>query len=236
MKRCGANIALVEDDPVVQEMLGLVFAGAGWSFASFASVAEFNAAWPEAHFDVLMLDWMLPDGTAESIIRRVRGQGSAVPILIESLKDDEALVVHALRLGADDYVVKPLRLSEVIARIEALIRRQQPGQSEQKLAATRLGALHVDTARGVLLKDGEPLELTRTEFELICYLIQHRGELLTRERLLSQVWGNESEPDTRTVDAHIGRLRKKLPLGPNQDAEIVTVHGYGYRLETGGTI
>ncbi|MCB1954387.1 MAG: response regulator transcription factor [Rhodocyclaceae bacterium] len=222
------HIGLLEDDPVVGEMLVLAFTRAGWRCSHHTTVSAMTTALATVSFDLLVLDWVLPDGTAETIIRQVRNRpGEDVPILIESLKDDEARMVRALQLGADDYVVKPLRLAEVKARIEALLRRRRGVAVEWPSS----GPFEVDMGRGLLLLDGVPVNMTRTEFGLICYLFQHAGELLTRDRLLREVWGTVPDLDTRTVDNHVSRLRKKLGLGPQRGVEIVTVHGYGYRLE-----
>jgi len=223
------HIGLLEDDAVVGEMLRMAFAEAGWRCHRFATVAAMVEALSGTSFDVLVLDWLLPDGTAETVIRLVRARpGEVVPILVESLKDDEAQVVHALELGADDYVVKPLRLAEVKARIQVLLRRHQGDFVD----CPAHGPFRIDLKRGVLLRDGQPQDLTRTEFALARHLFQHAGELLTRERLLRQVWGTDPDLDTRTVDAYVSRLRKKLGLGAGREIEIVTVHGCGYRLES----
>lgn len=222
------NIGLLEDDHVVADVLGGLFEAEQWAYERFETISALRAALPRSDFNLLVLDWSVPDGTAETLIPWVRARfGWDLPILIESVLGDEAQIVRALGLGADDYVVKPLRVLEVKARIESLLRRAHK-QGDQELVC---GPFRIDLAQRRLTLDGEPVELTRVELDLMAYFLQHPGELLSRQRLLEAVWKISGKPDTRTVDSHVCRLRKKLQLGPQRGVQLLGLHGYGYRLE-----
>lgn len=221
-------IALLEDDPVIADLLALTFGQAGWDHRHYATIAAIGEALMERRFDLLMLDWSLPDGEAGSVIRLVRDRfGWDLPIVIESVNDDEQQIVNALELGADDYVVKPLRMSEVQARVAALLRRSR----RDVPVRYALGAYRIDEANHEVYLNEAPLQLTVKEYELTRYFFRHPNELLSRERLLAEVWERNPEIDTRTVDAHVGRVRKKLGLGAEMEWQISTLRGYGYRLE-----
>lgn len=222
------RIALLEDDPIIADLLKMTLDQAGWRYRHFTTIAAIRQALETERFDLFILDWSLPDGKADAVIRLVRERlGRRQPILIESVSDDEELIVNALHLGADDYVVKPLRMSEVQARIMALLRRVRHGEPDSRT----LGAFRVDETNRRIYRDEVVLKLTAMEFELARFLFAHQNELLTRETLLSEVWGRNPSVDTRTVDAHVSRLRRKLDLGSNTGYQIGSLRGYGYRLE-----
>lgn len=224
-------IGLLEDDPLIAEVIEGTLEGAGWDYHLFTSVAEISTALRTQSFDLLLLDWTLPDGEADSVIRLVRQQlRLATPILIESASGDENQIVEALALGADDYVVKPLRLSEVQARIAALLRRVRhdaPGPLQ-------LGPYRVDATNKLVYRLDQPVDLTLMEYDLARFFLEHPDELLSRERILSEVWNCNPEIDTRTVDMHVSRLRRKLQFGAGSGLQISTLRGYGYRLEADG--
>lgn len=223
------RIGLLEGDAVVAQMLEMAFADSGWSCDRFETIAAIQlvlAAPP--HYDLLVLDWMVPDGTLETLIPWVRKHlGWEIPILIESFYGDELRIVHALGLGADDYVVKPLRLAEVKARIQVLLRSRRPAVRPNIIC----GAYCIDAAQRELKLKEQPIQLTRIEFDLALYFFQHIGELLSRDRLLTAVWGISASLETRTVDHHVSRLRKKLRLDIIDGIRIICMSGYGYRLE-----
>lgn len=224
------KIALLEDDAVVAQMLEMAFAGSGWLCDRFETLTGIQSALETLSYDLLVLDWMVPDGTVETLIPWIRRHlGWEVPILIESLLGDEPCVVHALGLGANDYVVKPLRLAEVNARIRALLRSRKSASG----AIITCGAYRIDTLRRELTVDYQLIRLTRIEFDLASYFFRHVDEPLSRERLLADVWGVSAPLETRTVDYHVSRLRKKLRMESAGRVRITCVSGYGYRLETG---
>ena len=171
---------------------------------------------------------MLPDGTgAELLAWARRNLGWELPILVLTSRDDEATVVAALQAGADDYVVKPPKPGELLARVAALGRRVRSGG----LPVLRLGVFEIDIQRQRLSLDGAPVALTQKEFDLSAYLFQNPGKLLSRDHLLNKIWGLNTEVDTRTVDTHVSRLRKKLKLDGSQGWKLVPVYGVGYRVE-----
>lgn len=223
------RVGLLEDDAVVAGAIEVVFERNAWQFAHYKTVADISAAVHERSFDVLLLDWSLPDGKADRVIRLVRDQlGLDTPIMIESVNGDEQHIVECLLLGADDYVVKPLRLSELEARIKALLRRRKLDE----LQPMSTGPYRIDLDNHVLYLNDEALDLTDTEFRLASHFLEHPNELLSRQQLLVDVWNSNPEIDTRTVDMHISRLRKKLRFGVDTGITINSLRGYGYRLES----
>lgn len=222
------RVALLEDNPVTCAMLDMSLSMVGYTVVTFTLVGSLTDALHRGdEFDVLLLDWALPDGTAANVIATVRNELRApTPILVASIVDDEATIVTALEQGADDYVVKPLRLAEVIARLGALLRRSDASTVE----TLKRGNFAIDWTQQQLMLNGQPIGLTAKEFALAAHLFRHTGKLLTREHLLSAVWGVNSELETRTVDAHVARLRSKIPFGPGTGAQLLTEHGLGYRL------
>ena len=223
------HISIAEDDPDQQALLQLLMQSAGHSVSVFGSVAESIEALKKERFELLVVDWMLPDGTGEELLHWVRGNlGWELPILVLTARDDEQTVVTALQAGADDYVVKPPKPLELAARVAALGRRVRSGGA---LPLLRLGAFEIDIQRQRLSLDGEPMVLTQKEFDLSVYLFQNPGKLLSRDHLLNKIWGIHADVDTRTVDTHVSRLRKKLGLDGSRGWKLVPVYGVGYRFE-----
>lgn len=222
------RLGLLEDDPVTADMLHMLLSAAGFGVVGFSTVGAMTEALQGGEvFDLLLLDWSLPDGTAASIIATVRNElRQPTPILIASVSDDEATIVAALERGADDYVAKPLRVAEVIARLGALQRRTDGARLEM----SNWGRYAIDWSRHCISLDGQPIALTAREFALAAHFFRHADKLLSRENLLLAVWGVSSSLETRTVDAHVARLRSKVPFGPETGVQLLTEHGLGYRL------
>jgi len=213
---------------MVADLLAMTLDQAGWGYQSHGTLASISAAIRTRRFDLLILDWSLPDGEADRVIRLARGlYGWDLPILIESVNGEEQAIISALELGADDYVVKPLRMSEVQARVKALLRRAR----HEGPAMPEVGPFRIDEANHRILLSGEPVTLTVTEYKLAHYFFEHQNSLLSRDRLLSEVWNRNPHIDTRTVDTHVGRLRRQLRLGRETGWQISTLRGYGYRFE-----
>jgi DNA-binding response OmpR family regulator len=222
------HIGLAEDDPEQLALLSLWLTDAQHTVQGYGTRAEFVAALGKERFDLLLVDWMLPDGTGADVLQWTRSNlGWELPILVLTVRDDEQTVVIALQAGADDYVVKPAKPLELLARVAALGRRGQRGA----LPVLRLGAFEIDIQRQRLALDGEPVAMTQKEFDLSVYLFQNPGKLLSRDHLLNKIWGLNTEVDTRTVDTHISRLRKKLGLDGSKGWKLVPVYGVGYRFE-----
>ncbi|WP_235971453.1 response regulator transcription factor [Azohydromonas caseinilytica] len=225
------HIGIAEDDPDQQALLRLWLEDAQHSVGISGSVAQHIDTLKKERFDLLMIDWMLPDGTGADLLQWVRNNlGWEIPILVLTARDDEATVVAALKAGADDYVVKPPKPMELLARVEALGRRVRA----HVLPVLRLGEFEIDIQRQRLLLNGVPVTLTQKEFDLSAYLFQNPGKLLSRDHLLNKIWGLNADVDTRTVDTHISRLRKKLGLDGSKGWKLVPVYGVGYRFERTG--
>ena len=177
--------------------------------------------------DLVVLDIMLPEVDGLEVLRQLR-QTSDVYVIMLTAKADEADKVIGLGLGADDYVTKPFSPRELVARIKASLRRLSGRQTPKELISTHL---RVDEEARLAWKDGQPLDLTPIEFDLLHTLMRHRGRALSREQLIEQVWGYDYYGDDRVVDVHIGRLRKKVEDDPTEPTLIATVWGAGYRFE-----
>ena len=179
-------------------------------------------------FDLLILDVMLPRRSGFEVLAELRSRGVTTPVLMLTARGQLQDRVKGLKLGADDYLVKPFEMAELLARVEARL-RSQPGAPG--LAVWRCGELEVDLRRAEARRSGRRIELLPREFQLLRYLIDHPGALLSREELLDRVWGIRAPLQTRTVDVHVAALRRKLEDDPAHPRLIVTVHGLGYRLE-----
>ena len=170
---------------------------------------------------------MMPGLSGWDMCRTLRQKGLDIPVIMLTARGEEVDQIRGLEMGADDYVTKPFSLRELLARIRAVLRRPGP---RQKFEVFALGEFRLHLRTRQAFKAGREVGLTRKEFELLRYLVEHRGEILTRDRLLNEVWGYEQFPTTRTVDTHILRLRQKFETDPERPAYIVTVHGQGYRF------
>lgn len=222
-------IALLEDDPDQLELLKLWVGAGAHEVCGFTTAADFLDALRRERFDCLVIDWLLPDGDGGGVLRWVREHlGWEVPLLVVTAMEDEATTVAALRAGADDYIVKPPKPMELLARLEALARRSRAGGG---LPVIRMGAYEVDVQRHRIALHGEAVTLTQKEFDLAVYLFQNPGKLMSRDHLLDRIWGIHAEVDTRTVDTHVSRLRKKLKFQDANGCKLVPAYGYGYRLE-----
>ncbi len=182
-------------------------------------------------FDLLILDVMLPHSSGLDLCRDLRQFGVKSPILMLTAKSLVVDKVVGLKLGADDYLTKPFEMMELLARIEALLRRA-PGRTGIPLgeAAFEFGPIRVDFRSTVVFRDGKPIDLSAREFKLLRYFIEHRGVTVSRDELLNAVWGYDAMPFTRTVDVHVAWLRQKLEPNPRHPQFILTVHGMGYRF------
>jgi two-component system alkaline phosphatase synthesis response regulator PhoP len=180
-------------------------------------------------FDLIILDLMLPKKSGFDVCRDLRQLGVATPILMLTARDQMVDKVVGLKIGADDYVTKPFDMPELLARVEALLRRTARPLVETP-AAYQFGSIRVDFRKTEVLRQGKVVPFSAKEFQLLRYFIENRGATLTREKLLQEVWGYVSIPLTRTVDVHVAWLRQKLEDDPKQPQWIVTVHRLGYRF------
>jgi len=180
-------------------------------------------------YDLLILDLMLPKKSGTDICRDLREMGLAIPILMLTARTQTDDKVRGLKIGADDYLTKPFEMVELLARIEALMRRATRSFTSAPLIY-QFGPIRIDFRKTEITRNGDPVAFAAKEFQLLRYFIDHRGETVSRETLLQEVWGYSSVPYTRTVDVHIAWLRQKLEDDPKQPQWILTVHGLGYKF------
>ncbi len=222
------HIGILEDESIQQELYKVWLTTAHHTCDCYDSGKAFIEALKRTRYDLLILDWVLPDSSGEIALRWVRENlGWDVPVIFVTSRDVEEDIVKVLRQGADDYVVKPPKMLELLARIEALSRRSRPLSAP----TLRMGSYEIRQDAREICVGGEPVDLTQKEFELATYLFQHPGKLLSRVHLLDKIWGKNANVDTRTVDTHVSRVRKKLRIAPENGWQIHPVYGYGYRIE-----
>lgn len=181
-------------------------------------------------FDLILLDVMLPKKNGYDVCRDLRQRGIPTPVLMLTAKGETIDKVLGLKLGADDYLTKPFEVIELLARIEALLRRSPAKSNGHSSDTFRFGNVVVDLKGATITKEGSLVELSAMEFKLLQYLIENRGVVHSRDHLLDQVWGYDAMPSTRTVDVHIAWLRQKLEENPRRPRFIQTVHGLGYKF------
>jgi DNA-binding response OmpR family regulator len=221
------RILIVDDEPEIVRGLedNLRFEGYQTCAAADGETALALAA-REAP-DLIILDLMMPKLSGWEVCRALRTQGIDVPIIMLTARGAEPDRVRGLELGADDYITKPFSLRELLARVRAVLRRPGP---RHKVAEYAFGDVRVRVRTRQAFTAGREVSLTRKEFDLLTYLLAHQGEVVTRERLLDEVWGYERFPTTRTVDTHVLRLRRRFEADPEHPRWILTVHGHGYKF------
>ncbi|MCG3119521.1 MAG: Alkaline phosphatase synthesis transcriptional regulatory protein PhoP [bacterium] len=231
------KILIVEDDATIALGLEGALQDEGYETQVARTGPEGWRLAKEKNPDLLILDLMLPGMSGLEICKRLRDDGRATPVIMLTSKGEENDKVLGLELGADDYVTKPFSVRELMARVRAHLRRDQAAAGEngnrEKAEHYRFGEVMVDFKRHEVYKAGTLQELTNREFRLLEYFIQHPGELLSRDRLLDEIWGYDIYPTTRTVDNHILRLRKHIEPDPENPRYIKTVRGAGYLFEKG---
>ncbi len=228
-----AKILLVDDEQLILDTLHYNLARAGYEVLQARDGEAGLKSFRDTSPDLVLLDLMLPRIDGLEVCRTIR-QESVVPIMILTAKDEETDRVLGLELGADDYVTKPFSIRELLARVKALLRRAEisvfddPSRAEMPLIA---GDLEVDPARHQVTRAGSLIHLKPKEFDLLVFLMQHRGQALSRDRLLEQVWGFSYGGGSRTVDVHVRWLREKVEADPTAPQLIETVRGLGYRFK-----
>lgn len=223
------RVLLVEDEAGLRTTLGGRLRREGYEVETAADGREGYDKALATGYDLIVLDVMLPFRNGFDLCRDLRQAGVGTPVLMLTARDETVEKVLGLKIGADDYVTKPFDTLELLARIEALLRRAaQPAPSGSTVA--HFGACCVDFRRTELLKDGRPVVLSAKEFQLLQYFLEHRGETLSRQELLREVWGYDSSSYSRTVDVHVASLRQKIEDDPKQPGWIITVHGLGYKF------
>jgi DNA-binding response OmpR family regulator len=232
-------ILVVDDEPTIVTVVRERLERDGFSVRAAATGEEALATMEDNPAQLVVLDLMLPGIDGFEVLRRLRGRGNMTPVVVLTAKDEDVDKIVGLELGADDYLVKPFNPRELTARIRAVLRRQHEVKAleaevtEMRAALAdpqREGGLHFDEARRAVWFREQPLELRPREYNLLSFLARHKGQVFSREALLSHVWGYEGDIDERTVDVHVRRLRSKL-AGVDPDTEVIlTEWGVGYRL------
>jgi DNA-binding response OmpR family regulator len=231
------EILVVEDDEAIATGLSLNLKLAGHKATIARDGVDALTAVGERDFDLILLDINLPRKNGLEVLSSLRDADNVVPVIVLSARDGEYDKVAALRLGADDYVTKPFALAELLARIDAVLRRSASaanGSEDAEEAPTadlvRFSDVVIDLAQRTATRDGKPVKLTHLEFELLVFFVRHPSHVYSRARLLGQVWG-QSAGSARTVDNFVGQLRKRLEIDPDQPRHFITVRGSGYRFD-----
>jgi two-component system catabolic regulation response regulator CreB len=226
-------VLIVEDEPAIAESVAYALERDGFSPAIAGGVETAEhllAAEAPPGFALIVLDLMLPDGSGFDLIARLRQAGNETPVIVLSSRDDEADRISSLEAGADDYVTKPFSPREVVARVRAVLRRARAPEGSNGTAP-----VGIDAERRRATVRGEPLELTRVEFDLLVHLLSGAGRVLSRSQLIDRVWGSGFALSDRTVDSHVKSLRKKIADAGGDPNWIETVRGVGYRMTESST-
>jgi two-component system, OmpR family, response regulator RegX3 len=224
------RLAMLEDDVDVGSALKQWLEAAGHTVHLFTSGKAIVREAGRESFDMYLLDWQVPDLSGTEVLQWLREKQQIVaPVLFATSRDSEADIVAALSAGADDYMVKPIRRMELLARVDALFRRSKARNTEP--GNIDMAPYLLDLANRKVTLDGEPVDMTDKEFELTVFLFQNIGQLLSRGHITESVWGRSAEVQSRTVDTHMSRVRKKLDLGPARGVRLTPIYNFGYRLE-----
>ncbi len=222
------RLLLIEDEPGLVLTLRDRLAREGYAIETSADGESGLERASREAFDLVLLDVMLPRMNGFDVLRELRKRGTETPVIMLTAKGQVVDKVVGLKLGADDYVTKPFEMVELLARIEAKLRRAPA--VPHPTGGYQFDDVRVDFRRAEVTKEGSPLDLSAREFQLLKYFIEHRGATLTREELLNEVWGYNSMPSTRTVDVHVAWLRQKIERNPRHPQYILTIHGMGYKF------
>jgi DNA-binding response OmpR family regulator len=224
-------VLVVDDDALIRKAIRLTCESEGYAVTEVERGADVLTAFESVRPDVVLLDLMLPDISGFDICREIRRAGHRVPVLILSAKSDEIDVVLGLEIGADDYIQKPFRPRELLARMAAHLRKvNEPTSRNGEGRRLAFRGLTVDTSERRVVRDGDEIPLTHTEFDLLAFLAGNAGQVLARDRILASVWGYEHPIATRVIDVHVRNLRRKIEPDPSQPRYILAVPGIGYRF------
>ena len=224
------SVLFVEDEQALQMTVGDRLRNEGYEVDYAANGDEGFEKATQLPFDLIILDVMLPKRDGFEVCKSIRESGLITPILMLTARGQTSDKVNGLKIGADDYVTKPFNMLELMARVEALMRRA-PIRPSAQTGGLNFGTIHADLLGTEVTRDGKPVNLSAREFQLLRFFLEHRGTTLSREELLKQVWGYSAEMYTRTVDVHVASLRQKLEDDPKQPKFILTVQGLGYKFK-----
>jgi two-component system alkaline phosphatase synthesis response regulator PhoP len=223
------SILIVEDEEALRMTLSDRLLSEGYDVECAADGEDGYRRAVRDPFDLILLDVMLPRRNGFDVCRDIRQAGLITPIIMLTARDQVVDKVVGLKIGADDYVTKPFDMMELVARIDAVLRRA-PARAGGPGGVLQVGGLRIDLRGTQVWRDDKPVKLSAREFQLLRYLVEHRGETLTRDEILKEVWGYSTETFTRTVDVHVASLRQKLERDPKSPELILTVQGLGYKL------
>ncbi|MFO7778728.1 MAG: response regulator transcription factor [Nitriliruptoraceae bacterium] len=223
------KLLLVEDEKSIAEGLAITLEAEGFQVAWVKDGLDAIPTWERIRPDLVVLDLMLPGMSGTEICRTLRSR-SDVPIIMLTAREAEVDRVVGLELGADDYVTKPFSTRELVARIKAILRRAPLTEQLEDEAPVEASGVRVDRVRHEVQVDGSAVELPPKEFDLLAYLVEHAGRVLTRGQLIDEIWGSDYVGDTKTLDVHIRRLRTRIEQDPHEPNRIQTVRGVGYRF------
>jgi two-component system alkaline phosphatase synthesis response regulator PhoP len=231
------RVLVIEDEPGLVMALTQRLSSEGYEIETATDGVRGLAIGLKEPFDVIILDLMLPYKNGFDVCRDLRQQGINTPVIMLTARGQVVDRVVGLKIGADDYLTKPFAMMELLARIEALLRRSTPspalpGVGRSSFDVYQFGAVRVDLRRTMVTRNNKPVSVSAREFKLLRYLIEHSGATVSRDELLNEVWGYNSMTNTRTVDVHISSLRQKIEEDPRHPKSIVTIHGFGYKFVT----
>lgn len=224
------RILLVEDEPGLVMTLTDRLRNEGYTVETAGDGDSGLTRALDESFDLIILDVMLPERNGFDVCRDLRQRRNQTPVIMLTARGQIVDKVVGLKLGADDYLAKPFEMIELLARVEALLRRAPGENAQAEDGVYEFGRVQVDLRRSEVLRNGEPVDLSALEFRLLRYFVEHRGETLSRDTLLNEVWGYNALVSTRTVDVHVAWLRQKLEEHPRHPKHILTVHGLGYKF------
>ncbi len=223
------HIGIVDDNKEISALVQLWLEQAGHTVSVFCQGKGFVRACQQQRFDVVLLDWVLPDIDGDKILQQLQKQpGWETPIIFVTARSRENDAADMLELGADDYIIKPLHQKELLARIGAVTRRRHKSTQPEILD---YGIYQIDLRSRTVYRDKKPVKLTEMEFNLVCFMFSNLGHLLSRDHILSSVWRYDANVNTRTVDTHMSRIRKKLEIAEKNGWRLSSIYQRGYRLE-----
>ena len=230
-----ARVLIVDSDVAFRRELRTECEQFGYQVIEADGVADGLREFEERSPSLVLLEAVLPDGSGLDVCRNIRRSDPKVPILMVSARGEEIDVVVGLEIGADDYVIKPVRMRELLARITAHLRKARLESTETSAGRLEFKDLVIDINERRIFKEGEEIDLTHTEFDLLAYLAGHAGKVMSREKILNHVWGYEYPIETRLIDVHIRNLRRKIETNSSRPYYILAVPGIGYRFTSART-
>lgn len=223
------KILVADDDPHIRRLVGELLSAEGYEVLYAEDGEQALELWETERPDLIVLDIIMPGADGLEVCRRLRDE-TGVPIIFLTARDEESDVVTGLASGGDDYITKPFRGAELVARVKAVLRRASMAVPPEEEEYISVGGLEVDRSRHEVTVHGKPIYLTQTEFEILWLLASHRGKPFSRQEIARALWGHENIGLSRSIDTHIARLRKKIERDPSRPEFIKTVTGLGYKL------